>query len=194
MSYIAQPFNLVSSTIPYFYRCDIKTSQICDQEITYDQFEFIFSKVEVFYLNNCVVRNKNDEIVPLEKLVKTLPKIEKIHFQDTTSCSSITSNTVKELLKIPHFSKITEVVLWEIPEKFDLETFYIYFKKNKHTNFRLHFADSLSEAYKILLEAIVDEIIAAENHGYKIPYFYFAGLQNEKWEKVDLLICQQNKQ
>uniref|UniRef100_A0A914P6X8 Uncharacterized protein n=1 Tax=Panagrolaimus davidi TaxID=227884 RepID=A0A914P6X8_9BILA len=102
--------------------------------------------------------------------------------------------TFKELLKIPHISKITDVHLCEIPEKFDLETFYIYFEKNKHTEFRLYFADSISEAYKIRVEAIIDEIIATENHDYKIPFIHFASLPYEKWGKIDSLIRQQNKQ
>uniref|UniRef100_A0AC35FH75 Uncharacterized protein n=1 Tax=Panagrolaimus sp. PS1159 TaxID=55785 RepID=A0AC35FH75_9BILA len=110
----------------------------------------------------------NDEIVPLEKLVKALPKVKEIRFDDNLISSCITSNTVKELLKIRHISKISQMKLDGIPEKFDLETFYMYFKKNKHTEFRIGFRDdAISEAYKIRIETIVDEIIATENHDYK---------------------------
>uniref|UniRef100_A0A914QRU5 Uncharacterized protein n=1 Tax=Panagrolaimus davidi TaxID=227884 RepID=A0A914QRU5_9BILA len=168
--------------------------QICHQEITYDHFKFLFSKVKAVYLYECVVRKKNDEIVPFEKLVKSLRKIKKIHFYDNPSYSSITSNTVKELLKIPHIPKITEVILEKLPEKLDLETFHIYFKRNEHTKFRIRFQNTISETYKIRIEAVVDEIIATKNHDYKIPNIGFAGLPNEKWGKIDSLIRQQNKQ
>uniref|UniRef100_A0A914PMA0 Uncharacterized protein n=1 Tax=Panagrolaimus davidi TaxID=227884 RepID=A0A914PMA0_9BILA len=70
----------------------------------------------------------NDETVRLEKLVKALPKVKYFFLRDNLSYSSITTNTVKELLKIPHISKITDIFLWDLPEQFDLETFYIYFK------------------------------------------------------------------
>uniref|UniRef100_A0A914PG81 Uncharacterized protein n=1 Tax=Panagrolaimus davidi TaxID=227884 RepID=A0A914PG81_9BILA len=170
---------------------------------------FLFSKAKVVYLHKSVVRNKNDETVPLEKLVKGLPKIKKINLSDNPTFSSITSNTVKELFKIPRISKVTDVILWKLPETFDLETFYIYFKKNKHTKFRIRFRDAISEAYKIRIVEIVDEIIATENHDYKIPNIGFdykisnigfnhkilnMGFPNEKWGRIDSLIRQQNKQ
>uniref|UniRef100_A0AC34FKB6 Uncharacterized protein n=1 Tax=Panagrolaimus sp. ES5 TaxID=591445 RepID=A0AC34FKB6_9BILA len=71
--------------------------------------------------------NEDGTIVPLEKLVKHLPKLKEITI-DVYSDSCITANTVKELCKLPHFTKLIKFELRPITEIFDIDTFYKYFK------------------------------------------------------------------
>uniref|UniRef100_A0A914PL86 Uncharacterized protein n=1 Tax=Panagrolaimus davidi TaxID=227884 RepID=A0A914PL86_9BILA len=99
----------------------------------------------------------------------------------------ISENTVKELSIIPHFSKICEIVLHEIRETFDIETCFAFIKKNKYTRFAIDFHYDISEAYKIRVETVIDEIVQTENHDYKVPYIYFSELDHKKEKKLRTL-------
>ena len=46
----------------------------------------------------------------------------------------ITSNTVQELVKLPHFSNLTHFSLRKVPEIFDIESFYDYIKVSVFTD------------------------------------------------------------
>uniref|UniRef100_A0A914QSB2 Uncharacterized protein n=1 Tax=Panagrolaimus davidi TaxID=227884 RepID=A0A914QSB2_9BILA len=183
----ANPLNLVSSVIPQIYRCDAECMFIDKQIISYNEFLFLTSNIKFITLSKTPIMNENGTIVPLEKLVKKLPKLISFVYYDSLTSSSITSNTLKELLEIPHFSKITQWRLYKIPEKFDIETFYTFFKKGKVANFYLDFAVSISQAYKNRLESIVDEILETRNEDDKTPYIDFNGLSLEKKLKLQRL-------
>uniref|UniRef100_A0A914PSA6 Uncharacterized protein n=1 Tax=Panagrolaimus davidi TaxID=227884 RepID=A0A914PSA6_9BILA len=182
----------VSSIIPQIYRCDATKLFLYGQILTYNEFLFFSRNVKILHLNSSRVKNgngivatnENNICVPLEKLVKTLVNLKKIFGEIDPSHSCITSNTVKELLEIPHFSKIDEFTLYKIPEVFDIDTFFIYLNKNKYTEFYLYFAGSISEEYKVRLEKIVDEILQTETHNFKLPWIYFDGLAEEKKRKM----------
>uniref|UniRef100_A0A914PQX2 Uncharacterized protein n=1 Tax=Panagrolaimus davidi TaxID=227884 RepID=A0A914PQX2_9BILA len=100
---------------------------------------------------------------------------------------TITTKTMKELLKIPNFLKLDVFCMNRILENFDIETFYNYMKKNKTTFVWLKFVDPMSEEYKNRLENIIDEIIATKKFDYKPPYIYFPGLDGEKYETLQKL-------
>uniref|UniRef100_A0A914PQZ6 Uncharacterized protein n=1 Tax=Panagrolaimus davidi TaxID=227884 RepID=A0A914PQZ6_9BILA len=171
---------------PNVYKIDFEELFLYEETISYDHFVLISSNVEKVALAYVVVRNKEVPytIVPLEKFVKALPKVKEFEFHDKIGFSSFTKNTVKELLTIPHFSKISKINLHNIPETFDIETFFAFIKKNKISKCDLRFADTVSDEYKTRLEAIIDEILQAENHDYKVPIFDFTGLDRQKWTKL----------
>uniref|UniRef100_A0AC34FDL6 Uncharacterized protein n=1 Tax=Panagrolaimus sp. ES5 TaxID=591445 RepID=A0AC34FDL6_9BILA len=98
--------------------------------------------------------------------------------------SAITFNTFTELLKNPQFLKLKGCTFWDTPEDFDLDTFYNYMKKNKHTSIRLHFCDTISEAYKTRLQTIVNEIVESETHEYKPPFIGFPGHDEKMCDKL----------
>uniref|UniRef100_A0A914P5N4 Uncharacterized protein n=1 Tax=Panagrolaimus davidi TaxID=227884 RepID=A0A914P5N4_9BILA len=183
----AKSYKKLSSLSPIFpklYKTDCKELILCDLPISYNDFLFLSSNVENIVLTFVVVKNEDGSIVPLEKLVKSLPKIKDIFLYDDIDSSCITLNTVKELLTIPRFSKISKISLHKIPETFDIETFFAFIKKNKIAKFDLRFADTVSDAYKIRLESIIDEILQTENHDYKVPLIIFQGLDREKLTKL----------
>uniref|UniRef100_A0AC35FYR5 Uncharacterized protein n=1 Tax=Panagrolaimus sp. PS1159 TaxID=55785 RepID=A0AC35FYR5_9BILA len=74
--------------------------------------------------------NENDSIVPLENVLEILPNVKDLDYgmPDNSSSDVIASKTVKELLRMPHFSIINYFKLSEIPEDFDIESFYGYIK------------------------------------------------------------------
>uniref|UniRef100_A0A914P064 DUF38 domain-containing protein n=1 Tax=Panagrolaimus davidi TaxID=227884 RepID=A0A914P064_9BILA len=188
--YSKNPVSL-SPIFPKLYKTDFEKLDLSIQTISYNDFLFISSNVENIELIRVVIKNEEVPytIVPLEKLVKALPKIKNISLcENQNHMSSIfTRNTVKELLIIPHFSKISKITLHNIPETFDIETFFAFIKKNKITKFRLYFHHSFSAAYKNCLEAIIDEILQTENHDYKVPCICFYGLEEKKWKKLQSL-------
>uniref|UniRef100_A0AC35F0A6 FTH domain-containing protein n=1 Tax=Panagrolaimus sp. PS1159 TaxID=55785 RepID=A0AC35F0A6_9BILA len=168
-------FSQLSPIIPKLYITDFKVLTLRDQRISYNDILFL-SNVEKLEFCNVILKNEDGTIVKLEKLVKVLPKTKYITISETLkeySNSMISKNTVNELLKLPHFSKITNFNLDDIPETFDIETCFAFIKENKISKFRLHFSSSISAAHKTRLEAIIDEILQTENHDYKVPFIDF---------------------
>uniref|UniRef100_A0A914PV68 Uncharacterized protein n=1 Tax=Panagrolaimus davidi TaxID=227884 RepID=A0A914PV68_9BILA len=133
--------------------------------------KYFFAKNSIFVIDK--LECENGSIVPLEKLIAVLPKIKSIFFYEDSDETSITSNTVKKLLELPHFSTIDTFELFNTTEKFDIETFFKYSKKNKHTRFIINFGNSISETYKKRIEEIVDEIIESEKHDYIPANIYY---------------------
>uniref|UniRef100_A0A914QBS2 Uncharacterized protein n=1 Tax=Panagrolaimus davidi TaxID=227884 RepID=A0A914QBS2_9BILA len=176
--------NGISLIIPKIYKCDANFSRLLYDVISYEDFSFLSTNVRKIVLHENIVKNSDGSIVPFENLIAVLPKIKIIFFYDKIDSSCITKNTVKELLKIPHFSKIDRFELFGTTEKFDIETFFTYLKKNKHTKFTISFGNSISETYKNRLEEIVDEIIETEEHDYKIPEIEYNGINGEKLTKL----------
>uniref|UniRef100_A0AC34FJM4 DUF38 domain-containing protein n=1 Tax=Panagrolaimus sp. ES5 TaxID=591445 RepID=A0AC34FJM4_9BILA len=179
-----------SSIIPKFFHCNVKNLIVWEQIISYDEFMVLTANVERLEFIRATVKYDDGTIVPFEKLVDQLPEAIKIHFFPSGT-EMITSKTFKELLKIPRFATLDRLNLYEIPEVFDIASYYVHMKKNKHTKFLLYFCETISDEYKIRIEAIVDEIIDATNHKYKTPLIYFNGLDEEKWRKLHALCRQQ---
>uniref|UniRef100_A0AC34FLC3 Uncharacterized protein n=1 Tax=Panagrolaimus sp. ES5 TaxID=591445 RepID=A0AC34FLC3_9BILA len=71
--------NLVSSIIPKFYRFEAKELTIWDQNISFKEFCFLSSNVEKVLFRRVTVKHEDDAIVAFEKLVKNLPKLERIN-------------------------------------------------------------------------------------------------------------------
>uniref|UniRef100_A0AC35F4P8 Uncharacterized protein n=1 Tax=Panagrolaimus sp. PS1159 TaxID=55785 RepID=A0AC35F4P8_9BILA len=179
--------NTLTLIFPKLYKTDFKKLHLWNQTISYNDFLFISSNVGKIFLYRTIVKTEDGLIVPLEKLVKALPKIKYISFCDDHLSSMITSNTVTEFLTIPHFSKISKIILREIPETFDIEKCFAFIKKNKITKVDIFFNHFLSDAYKIRVESIIDEILQTENHDYKVPEIAFEGCDRQKWRKLQSL-------
>uniref|UniRef100_A0A914PH61 Uncharacterized protein n=1 Tax=Panagrolaimus davidi TaxID=227884 RepID=A0A914PH61_9BILA len=129
--------------------------------------------------------------VSLEALFKALPNIKTFtYFLPENSLNIITTKTAEELLKIPHFLSLDKFVIYEIPEIFDIKTFYGYIKKNKQTKIELDFSRQISDEYKTRLQKIVDEILETENRDYKVPRINFSGITNSSADKMYALYHQ----
>uniref|UniRef100_A0AC35GVB1 Uncharacterized protein n=1 Tax=Panagrolaimus sp. PS1159 TaxID=55785 RepID=A0AC35GVB1_9BILA len=112
-----------------------------------------------------------------QKIVEIASKATRIHI----SHSTITSKTMEELLKIPHFSTLHEFNLNNVPEVFDIEAFYVHMKKNKTTNLSLGFDESISDEYKKRLDEITEEIITTN---YKPAFFTYRGIGYARHKKL----------
>uniref|UniRef100_A0AC34FSL2 DUF38 domain-containing protein n=1 Tax=Panagrolaimus sp. ES5 TaxID=591445 RepID=A0AC34FSL2_9BILA len=184
--------SLISSTIPKLYQVDAKECFIRDQILSFKEFLFLSSNVQHIVLNCTVVKNEDGSVVPLEKLVAVLPNVKIVEFYDSTP-SSISKNTVQELLMLPHFSTINKFEFYNVPEIFDFVMFFDYMKTNKHTDFVFWLRDLISEDYKNRIEAIIDEILESQIYEFKIPLIRGAGIDDEKWIKLYVLWDRQMK-
>uniref|UniRef100_A0A914NZC8 Uncharacterized protein n=1 Tax=Panagrolaimus davidi TaxID=227884 RepID=A0A914NZC8_9BILA len=122
----------------------------------------------------------NGTAATLEKVFECFSRVKSF----ICTSPNITSKTFESLLKIPQFLTILSFWLYSVSEDFDIDSFNIYMKKNKHSKIRLDFCGTVSEAYKNRLNLFVDEIIATENQGYKPPLISCDGLDGEKYGKL----------
>uniref|UniRef100_A0A914PVB6 Uncharacterized protein n=1 Tax=Panagrolaimus davidi TaxID=227884 RepID=A0A914PVB6_9BILA len=190
--------------MPKIYQSDAASIFIYGQMFSINNLMVIASKCEMLYLQRVVIMN-NDVIVPeteedqfyfetavsLETLFKALPSVTDFkYYLPFNSVNIITSKTADELLKIPHFLSLDKFEISQIPEIFDIQSFYGHIKKNKKTKIELHFSDQISDEYKTRLQTIVDEILEAENRDYKVPWISFFGDTRFSREKMISLYYQ----
>uniref|UniRef100_A0A914P0W5 Uncharacterized protein n=1 Tax=Panagrolaimus davidi TaxID=227884 RepID=A0A914P0W5_9BILA len=161
----------------------------------------IGSKCELLHLSFVVVMN-NHMVVPeteedqfyfetavsLEALFKALPNVKTFKYRlPNNSLNIITTKTAKELLKIPHFLSLDKFEINPMPEIFDINSFYGHIKENKKTKIDLDFCSQTSDAYKIRLQTIVDEILETKNRNHKVPLIDFPGITRSSRDKMRAL-------
>uniref|UniRef100_A0AC35F8T1 Uncharacterized protein n=1 Tax=Panagrolaimus sp. PS1159 TaxID=55785 RepID=A0AC35F8T1_9BILA len=157
-----------SSLIPKLYKSDAKEITLWSQNVYFHDLKSIASKCRRIWFNKVSVINENGTIIPLENILEILPYVKDFdYYIPDNSSHIITSKTVKELLRMPHFSVIRRFELSEIPEDFDIERFYGYIKNNNKTRIRLYFSQLIPNQYKNRLEAIIHEILETKTHDYK---------------------------
>uniref|UniRef100_A0A914P4C6 Uncharacterized protein n=1 Tax=Panagrolaimus davidi TaxID=227884 RepID=A0A914P4C6_9BILA len=179
---------VVTSFVPKIYQCDATSIRIYEQMFFYNDLMVIASKCEMFHLSNVVIIN-NDKVVPekaknsfktavsLETIFKALPNVKIFEYKlPNNSLNIITTKTAKELLKIPHFLSLDKFEMSEIPETFDIKSFYSHIKENKKTKIRLAFSRQISDEYETQIQTIVNEIRETQNHDYKVPMIGFPGI------------------
>uniref|UniRef100_A0AC34F6T0 Uncharacterized protein n=1 Tax=Panagrolaimus sp. ES5 TaxID=591445 RepID=A0AC34F6T0_9BILA len=129
-----------------------------------------FSAKKIDFYNVTVINEENERKVSVSKIIQCCPNLEEFCFYGKSDSSNITSSTVKELLEIPHFSKIKIFELKNISQLFDIETLYDSFlKENKTMGIHLDFARNISINYKKTLEKITDKILTSKTNGFWPP-------------------------
>uniref|UniRef100_A0A914P8Z5 Uncharacterized protein n=1 Tax=Panagrolaimus davidi TaxID=227884 RepID=A0A914P8Z5_9BILA len=172
--------NIFSPIIPKFYQCDVKRLHLHSQVVSFNDLSLLILSAERIKFINVVVKHADNSDVPLEDIVAIAIKAYKISATKPT----ITSETMKELTKLPNLLKLDYFSLYRLSEVFDVDEFYDYMKKNKHTNFYISFDPQISDAFKNQLETIVDEILETKQFNYKPPIIDFYGLDIQKYEKL----------
>uniref|UniRef100_A0A914PG25 Uncharacterized protein n=1 Tax=Panagrolaimus davidi TaxID=227884 RepID=A0A914PG25_9BILA len=181
--------NIVTSIIPKVYRCDAFIIKLLKQVISYRDLPLLTSSAEWIFFHQVVVKHEDGSNVEVQKIVKIASNATLINISHPT----ITSKTMEELLKIPHFLTIREFTIKNVPKFFDIEAFYVYMKKNKTTKFILSFNESISDEYMKRLDEIVDEIIATKDFDYKPVLFDFRGLDDERHKKLHNIFYSQKR-
>uniref|UniRef100_A0AC34G2K4 Uncharacterized protein n=1 Tax=Panagrolaimus sp. ES5 TaxID=591445 RepID=A0AC34G2K4_9BILA len=175
-----------STILPKIYQCDITSFEINNQNLSFKDFCFITSNVgQIPHLEGLTIKYDNGKVVPLEKILEVFPELSEFHWDIMGTPNIITSETVKELLKFQNFGNIDFFDLTDVPEIFDIESFYAHIKKNKNTFIGIAFCDDISQEYKNRLQAIVNEILQTENREYTMPLIEFPG--NDELSRNEML-------
>uniref|UniRef100_A0A914Q2Y0 Uncharacterized protein n=1 Tax=Panagrolaimus davidi TaxID=227884 RepID=A0A914Q2Y0_9BILA len=172
--------NIFSPIIPKLYQCDSESLFLSDQIISFDDLSLVISCAERIRFNNVVVKHAESSDVPLEDIVAIAINAKFV----TVIKPTITSKTMKELTKLPHFTKLNNLHLFNLSEVFNIDVFCGYMKKNRHTRFYISFDPEISEAFKNRLETIVDEILETKQFDYKPPVIGFIGIDYQKHENL----------
>uniref|UniRef100_A0A914PCV9 DUF38 domain-containing protein n=1 Tax=Panagrolaimus davidi TaxID=227884 RepID=A0A914PCV9_9BILA len=110
--------------------------------------------------SSVTIKNDDGSNASLAEIIQCFPLLEKFEFTGESVSSHITATTVKELIKIPHFSNIKKFTLHHIPAEFDIEEFYVSFlKKNKTMDIELLFDENNSDAYNQRVETVMNKIL-----------------------------------
>uniref|UniRef100_A0A914XTK7 Uncharacterized protein n=1 Tax=Panagrolaimus superbus TaxID=310955 RepID=A0A914XTK7_9BILA len=65
------------SVIPPLYKCHAKRLTLRDLEISYADFKFLSLNAEdILLFHILVVNNEDGSIIPMEKIIQSLPKVE----------------------------------------------------------------------------------------------------------------------
>uniref|UniRef100_A0AC35GA60 Uncharacterized protein n=1 Tax=Panagrolaimus sp. PS1159 TaxID=55785 RepID=A0AC35GA60_9BILA len=175
---------VLSSFISNIIQCDSKKLRIDNQNIYYREFLFLSENVEECSIFDCGVADDDGTIVMLENLLKALPKVTSFRLPFNLAFPNITSKTVQEMIKLSHFSTLIYFSLSKVPEIFDMESFYVYIKRNEKTKICLSFDNLVSEDYKNRLQAIINEIVETENHHYNVPMIKFRGQNKSRYNRL----------
>uniref|UniRef100_A0A914PVZ2 Uncharacterized protein n=1 Tax=Panagrolaimus davidi TaxID=227884 RepID=A0A914PVZ2_9BILA len=172
--------NILSPIIPKLYQYDVKHLYLSDQIISYHDLSLIITSAEQIDFINVTVKHADSSDVSLEDIIAIAVNAKHVYVNKPT----ITSKTMKELTKLPHFTKLDYFILCNLSEVFNIDAFYSYMKKNRHTKFYIRFDEQVSDAFKNRLETIVDEILETKEFNYIPPVIYFTGLGSQKYGKL----------
>uniref|UniRef100_A0A914PEZ2 Uncharacterized protein n=1 Tax=Panagrolaimus davidi TaxID=227884 RepID=A0A914PEZ2_9BILA len=161
--------NIFCPIIPKLYQCDAKSLYLYSQIVSFNDLSLLISSVEEICIHNVIVKHADSSDVPLEDIVAIAINAKSVEIIKPT----ITSKTMKELTKLPNFTTLDNLRLYNLSEVFDIDAFYVYMKKNQYTNFSLYFDKSISNAYKNRLKSFIDEILETKELDYKPPFMFF---------------------
>ena len=121
---------LASSLIPRIYRWDLTHLTLTFQTLTFNEFQKFTSSgsLKCLDLKKTIVKNDDGTVVPIQKLVELLPKLQRLYYdnfpKDEGGLQTITSETAVKLVAIPHFPKLKIFEFKGVPESFDIEAFF----------------------------------------------------------------------
>ena len=120
---------IASSLIMKIYRCDLTRLDFTCQTVSFSEFQRFTSSgsLEILYLYKTTVRNDDGTIIPIEKLIELLPRLQRLYYDNVRGDDgrqAITSETAANLNAIPHLPKIKIFTIKNIPESFNIDEFY----------------------------------------------------------------------
>uniref|UniRef100_A0A914Q5T1 Uncharacterized protein n=1 Tax=Panagrolaimus davidi TaxID=227884 RepID=A0A914Q5T1_9BILA len=122
-----------------------------------------------------VIKDENGEDVLIEKFIEYRPNLICCCHPNV---ENVISKTPEEIFKVIQFPK-TIAQIQNVPESFNIETFFKNLKKNK-AFISLEFAENCSENFQNQLETIIDEIFGTETFNFIPPLILFPELNPEK--------------
>jgi hypothetical protein len=128
--------SFMSSIIPKLSRCDAKYIYFHNQNLSFNELKFLIhhGKVIELKLKNCKIKDVNDELVDVEKIMAYLPNITKIRL----SHIKFNKHTVHALTNQNFLAKIHYIKFMHVTgEPFDSNEFLKFCVANRDEKFKL---------------------------------------------------------
>uniref|UniRef100_A0AC34G318 Uncharacterized protein n=1 Tax=Panagrolaimus sp. ES5 TaxID=591445 RepID=A0AC34G318_9BILA len=166
--------DIASSLVSKLYKGNVSCLELQGQRISFDDLLLFSKNFRILELYKSTVFEENGNEVAYERIVSSFRDLKSFHVIRTNDIYDYT-NTVKEMIKIPHFKNIGLFSIVGISALFDMKLFFDFLKKNQKTSAWLSYGNQvLPEEYREMLQSIVDEILEGPR-SYLAPFIQFNG-------------------
>uniref|UniRef100_A0AC34GTM1 FTH domain-containing protein n=1 Tax=Panagrolaimus sp. ES5 TaxID=591445 RepID=A0AC34GTM1_9BILA len=157
---------LVSDFLSKTDVCDIKSLTTYKQIITWDQFKKLSSSGTIKSINfsESDIMYADGGIVPMDEIIKLLPKLEYIFCDNLLS--TVTIESTLKFIDLLDPTTLKSIIMFEIPDSFDFKLFSAFMDANPSIDFWLDFDAGISDEYAEILQDYVDQLI--QTSSYKI--------------------------
>jgi hypothetical protein len=126
---------MLLSLLPKIAVCDVLILHLIVNNITFEQFKLLTAAGNVLelLLQETIIKNENDEIIPLENIFDDLPNLHKLALSRSTNSFYSHEHATS---KIP--SNLQTLQLHNISETFNLEECFKFIQFNQQIHFYIH--------------------------------------------------------
>uniref|UniRef100_A0AC34GTK8 Uncharacterized protein n=1 Tax=Panagrolaimus sp. ES5 TaxID=591445 RepID=A0AC34GTK8_9BILA len=176
---------LVSNILSKIAVCDIKNLSLFDQIITWNEFQKLSSSgiIESIDFSGSDVKYDHGNIVPLDEIIKLLPKLEYIYCDN--SLSTITIQSTQKFIDLLNPSTLKSIIMRDIPESFDFNLFAKFIDANPSIDFWLDFGDEISDEYAKILQDYVGELIRTSSYKTRRIFIRFPHISDENAQLLE---------
>uniref|UniRef100_A0A914QI15 Uncharacterized protein n=1 Tax=Panagrolaimus davidi TaxID=227884 RepID=A0A914QI15_9BILA len=156
---------LASKCLSKIAVCDVKNLSLENQILDVGELKFYANcgSLESFVFRDSNVKYGNGTVVPIEEILKLLPKLKSFYWDlHREMASTFTSETTKTIIDFFDPSLLEFFCLMNIPEPFDFKLFAGFMDAHPSIQFYLFFARPLSAEYTKMLQDYVDDLIETE--------------------------------
>uniref|UniRef100_A0A914Q5F1 Uncharacterized protein n=1 Tax=Panagrolaimus davidi TaxID=227884 RepID=A0A914Q5F1_9BILA len=142
---------LASKILSKIAVCDVKNLCLENQILDVGELKFYANcgSLESFVFRDSNVKYENGTVVPIEEILKLLPKLKVFDWLlHGELASTFTSETTKSITELFDTSILESFCLMNIPGTFDFKLFAKFMDANPKIDFFLHFARPISAEYK----------------------------------------------
>uniref|UniRef100_A0A914YDJ3 Uncharacterized protein n=1 Tax=Panagrolaimus superbus TaxID=310955 RepID=A0A914YDJ3_9BILA len=172
---------ILSLFIPKINKCDLRSLYIWDQNLTFDEYQFLTSSgsLEELSLFSCTISHSDTTLVTFDQLFEKLHQLKSFDMRcDQNYSSMFKKDTFKKFADIlPRLKELSYFKIHGLTEAFDFTSITDFLLKNETINITLDYRfEALSDEYLGILEKFIAKII--ENPPEKIPVINSPGLRN----------------
>uniref|UniRef100_A0AC34GTV5 DUF38 domain-containing protein n=1 Tax=Panagrolaimus sp. ES5 TaxID=591445 RepID=A0AC34GTV5_9BILA len=174
--------HLVSHLLSKIAVSDIKNLFLMDQIITWDKFQKLSSSGTITSIDfsESDIMYADGGIVPMDEIIKLLPKIEYILWAPSdASISTITSISTLKFIDLLNPTTLKSLTMFVIPESFDFKFIFKFIYANPTIDFWLDFGDEISDEYAKILQDYVDELIKTSSYKTQRIFIRFPQISDE---------------
>uniref|UniRef100_A0AC34GV62 Uncharacterized protein n=1 Tax=Panagrolaimus sp. ES5 TaxID=591445 RepID=A0AC34GV62_9BILA len=164
----------VAPLIPKVSKFDLRILKIQNQRLTWNDYQKLTSSgtLEELCLEDIVIGDADGTIVAYDKLLQSLPHLEVIEMACFHGYLEFEPDTVKKMVDLlSGCKKLRRLKLDGLEENFDFASFANFLLKNEIVDICFIYYDPVSDAYKEMIHALIEEI--GKNPALKVPEVIF---------------------